>query len=143
MFRNAAAKLDVAFPTRIQCGIVAQKEARMNWILKFTIAAMMVFALAAAAQQTSTMPSVDEHMKFLTTQLDLTADQQAKLRPIVQRMQESAEKVTEDESLTSDARHEKLKALHEKALKEARGYLNPDQQQKLDSLEKNPHPDAH
>jgi len=115
----------------------------MNRIRTFAIAMVMTIALGAMGQQTSTTPSLDDHMKFLSTQLDLTADQQAKIRPIVKEMQESAEKVRQDETLSMEQRHEKLKAVHMKAIKQADQYLSAEQQQKLDALQNQPHPDAH
>ncbi|HEY3930149.1 MAG TPA: hypothetical protein VGL89_17385 [Candidatus Koribacter sp.] len=116
----------------------------MNWIRKIAITTMLIFAMAAAAQQMTTkMPSVDEHLKVLSAKLDLTADQQAKIRPILEEIQASAEKVMEDPNLTADARHEKLRALHVKAAKEAREYLSTEQQEKMDAMMQEPHPDAH
>lgn len=115
----------------------------MNWIRKVTIGAVVLCALGAMAQQPSTMPSLDDHMKLLSTQLDLTPDQQAKIRPLVKEMQESAEKVKHDQSLSADQRHEKLKALHKKTLNDAKQYLTTEQQQKLNALAENPHPDQH
>ena len=113
----------------------------MNRIRKFAIGAVMLIALGAMAQQTTTTtPSVDDHLKWLSTQLNLSAEQQAKLRPIVQKMQDGMEKIRQDQSLTPEARHEKMQALHTEAVKEAQPYLSSEQQQKLDELAKEPHP---
>ena len=115
----------------------------MNRIRTLIFLIALGVALGAMAQQTSTMPSVDDHMKFLTAQLSLTADQQSKLRPIVKEMQDSAEQVRQDQQLSEDQRHEKLRTLHAKAIKNAKQYLTSEQQQKLDTLMNNPHPDMH
>lgn len=88
----------------------------------------------------SSAAKVDEHLKFLSEKLDLTADQQAKMRPILEQMFDDRQKVVQDTSLSSEAREEKEKALHEKADKQARKFLSDDQKKKLDELERQPHP---
>ncbi len=114
----------------------------MNRIRSAAIALVMLLSFAALAQQTQ-MPSVDDHLAWLTTQLNLTADQQTKLRPIVQKMQDNMQKVNNDQTLSDDARHQKMQAVHSEAIKAARPYLTAEQQQKLDELAKNPHPVEH
>lgn len=85
-------------------------------------------------------PSAEDHLKMLTEKLDLTADQQTKIRPILQKMLDARQKVMQDNNLSDEARQEKMKSLHEDASKKARKYLNEDQKKKLDELEQQPHP---
>src|SRR5437879_516116 len=59
----------------------------------------------------SATPSAEQHLKILSEKLDLTADQQRKIRPILQQMFESRQKIIQDNSLSSQAREEKEKAL--------------------------------
>jgi hypothetical protein len=73
-------------------------------------------------------------MQLLTERLDLTADQQAKIRPIVQRMFEDRQKLDEDKSLSDAERHQKMMAMHDHATRQAKRYLNDDQKKKLDEL---------
>jgi Spy/CpxP family protein refolding chaperone len=126
------------------------KESTMNRFRIFAIATTLIVALAAPAQQTaqqsgmpSTMPSVDQHLKALAEKLDLTPDQQAKAKPILQEMQDGMAKLNQDQSLSPEERHEKSKPLHMKADKQIREFLTDDQKKKLDQLEQQPHPELH
>lgn len=118
----------------------------MNRFRLLAIAAILMVAFAALAQQPATHASeaspsakVDGHLQMLSQKLDLTADQQEKLRPVLQQLFEGQQKIVEDTSLSSEQRQQQMKALHEKADKEARQFLNDDQKKKLDELERQPH----
>ena len=89
----------------------------------------------------SAMPTVDQHLKALSEKLDLTPEQQAKFRPILQRMQDQSQNVMRDTTLSDQARHDKMKSIHDKAEKQARPLLNDEQKKKLNELEQQPHPD--
>ena len=91
----------------------------------------------------ATLPTIEQHLKMLTEKLDLTAEQQAKIRPILQRMQEEWQSVMRDTSLSEQARHDKMKSVRDKADKQARPILDKEQQKKLDDLEQESHPDSH
>jgi hypothetical protein len=129
----------------------------MNHFRLLAIGTMLTFALISPAQQTSPKPgdtgkqhqgqpveqnaasNADQHLKMLSEKLSLSVDQQAKIRPILQQMMDARQKLMQDSSLSTEAREEKEKTLHEKASKQARKYLNDDQKQKLDQLEQEPH----
>jgi len=123
----------------------------MNRIRLFAIGSMLLFALAVLAHQTGTaqnahghgMPSVDDHLKMLSEKLDLTSDQQMKIRPILQELQDSAQKLMQDQSLSQEERRAQHKAQMKVADRKARAFLNDDQKKKLDALEEESHPDAH
>jgi hypothetical protein len=87
----------------------------------------------AQARQDQASP-VDQHMQALTERLDLTADQQAKLRPIVQRMFDDRQKLEEDKSLSDAERHKKMMVMHEKATRQAKQFLNDAQKKTLDEM---------
>jgi Spy/CpxP family protein refolding chaperone len=130
----------------------------MNRYRYLAIGSMLVVALTLFAQQGataaantdkdepgqpaahSTVSNVDQHLTFLSEKLDLTAGQQAKMRPILQQMFDDRQKIMQDATLSSEARAEKEKALHEKADQQARKFLSEDQKKKLDELEQQPHP---
>jgi Spy/CpxP family protein refolding chaperone len=86
---------------------------------------------------------VEQHLKLLTEKLDLTRDQQAKVKPILQELNDAAEKVMKDESTTPDERMEKMRPLHERADKQIRKILSDEQQKKLDQFESEAHPEMH
>lgn len=120
----------------------------MNRIRLLAIGTVLVFALSTAAQQTATspdahvagIPSVEGHLKALSEKLDLTADQQAKARPIMQEMHDSMQKLADDTSLTDEERMAGQKPIRAKADKQIRVFLADDQKKKLDELEGLPHP---
>jgi protein CpxP len=120
----------------------------MNRFRLLVIGTMLTVALAVVAQQPTTKPEdkpsgVDVHLKFLSERLDLTTAQQAKLRPIIQEMQDDAEKIMQDDKLSAAERKDKMHACHDKADKNAREFLTDDQKKKLDQLEAEPHAEHH
>ncbi len=123
----------------------------MNRIRLLAIGTVLLFALSTVAQQSTTSPDahaaaaapVEEHLKVLSQKLDLTADQQEKVRPILQEMHDGSQKLDDDQTLTPDQRQAGMKPLIMKADKEIREVLNNDQKQKLDELEAQMHPAPH
>lgn len=113
----------------------------MNRIRLILIATTLVFALATAAQQAPAhhMPSVDEHVKVLAEKLDLTADQQAKIKPIIQQMQDANQSAMNDTSLSPDERTKRTHEAMMTADKKVRTYLTDEQKKKLDDLEQQMH----
>lgn len=125
----------------------------MNRFRYMAIGMLLVVALGVSAQQTAASPAgsdkaehgqtgvsaLDQHMKILTERLELTADQQAKLRPIVKEFLDGRQKLVADQSLTDETRSQKIRALHAKAEKEARGICTDEQKKKLDELEAEQH----
>jgi hypothetical protein len=98
---------------------------------------------AEAAQQKPGQPSaqnaVDQHMKALTERIGLSVEQQAQMRPILQQMMDARQKLMQDSSLSEEARHEKMKTMHERADKQARTFLSDEQKKKLDEFEQEAH----
>ena len=115
----------------------------MNRFRYLGIGITLLVALAASAQQTAAsqvaLSPIDQHLKMLTERLDLTADQQVKLRPILKEFLDGRQKLINDQSLSEEERHEKIKALHAKADKQARTICTDDQKKKLDELEQQMH----
>ncbi len=129
----------------------------MNRIRLLAIGTMLMFALTAAGQQASGngtakgapggdhsgVPTVEGQQKFLAAKLDLTADQQDKIKPILQELHDATVKLVNDESISSDERLSKLRDAHYAADKKIRTILNDDQKKKLDQVEQEPHPELH
>jgi Spy/CpxP family protein refolding chaperone len=125
----------------------------MNRTRLLALAAMLMFALTTVAQQADTnsdahaahdsAPNVEKHTKLLTEKLDLTSDQQTKIKPILQEMQDATQKSMQDESMSRDERMDNVKASRYKADKKIREMLTDDQKKKLDQLEQEPHPELH
>jgi Spy/CpxP family protein refolding chaperone len=137
----------------------------MNRIRLLAIATMVMFALTMVGQQAATqtdrpadrsaknehsqdgensgVPTVEGHLKMLTEKLDLSGDQQAKARPILQEMHDAMQKVMQNKNMSGEERTSKLRACHLKADKKMREILNDDQKKKLDQLEQDAHMDLH
>lgn len=108
------------------------------------IGMILTLALAALAQQTGNvqggthrheMPSVEDHLKTLSGKLDLTADQQTKIRPALQEMHDSMQKLMQNQSLSPQEKHARHQELFETADRKTRKFLNDDQKKKLDEME--------
>jgi len=125
----------------------------MNHFRLLATGAMLMFALICPAQQTAGVPpdpgkqheqsAADAHLRALSERLELSADQQVKIKPILEQMLAAREKIRQDDSLSSEARQEKEKSLHDKADKQVRKFLSEEQKRKLDQLEQEPHPAMH
>lgn len=124
----------------------------MNRIRLLAIGAVAMFALTVVAQQTTSsnaqggsggVPAVQNYLKLLTEKLDLNADQQAKVKPILQEMHDATQKFVQDESMSRDERMDNVRACRYKADREIRKILNDEQKKKLDQLEQEPHPELH
>lgn len=109
--------------------------------VRIAMGIVLLFALAVFAQEAHnghaghTMPSADQHLKMLSEKLDLTADQQAKARPILQEMTDGAQKAMNDESVSQDQRMKNAHAVMQQADKKLRTILTDEQKTKLDEME--------
>jgi len=81
------------------------------------------------------VPSVDDQLKNLTNKLNLTADQQAKIKPLLEDQRQEAQSVMSDTSLSQDDRRSKMRSLHESSNAKIRGVLSDDQKKKFDALQ--------
>jgi len=114
----------------------------MNRVRSLVVASLFLITFAAYAaagttakpEQQNAASAVDQHMQMLTARLDLTDDQQSKIKPVVQQMLESRQKLLDDKSLTDEQRHQKMHALHDEAISQVREYLTDEQNKKLDEL---------
>jgi len=128
----------------------------MNRFRSLALVTMLAAALVASThytanaattddkqEQQNSSSRVDQHLRVLSEKLELTADQQAELRPIIQKMFDSQQKLMQDKSLSDEERHQKMRTLHESAAREARQYLNDNQNKKLEQLETDSHHPSH
>jgi Spy/CpxP family protein refolding chaperone len=133
----------------------------MNRFRLLAIGTMLMFALTAPAQQTPTgpgstdkdangqhgaqggLPTVEQHLKVLTEKLDLTGEQQARIKPILQELHDATLKIVEDKSLSHEERLAKVRPQRYKADKQIREILSDDQKKKLDQYLQGSHPEMH
>jgi Spy/CpxP family protein refolding chaperone len=132
----------------------------MNRFHSLAIGAMLIFALTAPAQQAASapgatdkdehveigkqdVPNVDEQLKFLIVKLDLTADQQTKIKPILPELHDVQLKAAQDQSLSHEERLAMVRPQRLKAHDQIREILNDDQKKKFDENLQGPHPEMH
>ena len=131
----------------------------MNRLL--AIGTLLMVALTAPAQQTATkpggtdkeehgqrgaqdgVPTVKTQLKVLTEKLDLTGDQQARMKPILQKLHDATQKLVQDKSLSREERLAKVRPQRYRADKQIREFLSDDQKKKLDQYLQGPHPEMH
>jgi Spy/CpxP family protein refolding chaperone len=130
-------------PNFSQGGNMSRKFSIPVLSLAFT-ASMMVVALTSYAVQTA--PAAQEHgamggspmgpmtpearLKMLTEKLNLTEDQQAKLKPILEDQSKQMKALHDDTSLAPADKQAKMKELHESSIEKVNAILTPDQQAK-------------
>jgi periplasmic protein CpxP/Spy len=72
----------------------------------------------------------EERLKMLTEKLNLSEDQQAKLKPIIEDQAKQMKALHEDASLAPADKQAKMKALHESSIDKMTAILTPEQQAK-------------
>jgi protein CpxP len=112
-------------------------------LLAFAAGVMIVGPTSYALQ---TAPAAQEHgamggspmgpmtpenrLKMLTEKLNLTEDQQTKLKPILEDQAKQMKALHEDTSLAPADKQAKMKELHESSIEKMNAILTPDQQTK-------------
>jgi Spy/CpxP family protein refolding chaperone len=119
---------------------------------KFSIAVLpLAFAaglmvVGQTSQALQTAPAAQEHgamggpamaamtpegrLKMLTEKLNLTEDQQAKMKPILEDQAKQMKALHDDASLAPADKHAKMKELHESSTEKINAVLTADQQTK-------------
>jgi len=77
----------------------------------------------------------DEQLKHLTKQLDLTADQQAQIKPLLESQQQQAMQIHQDQSLSQQDRRSKMMAIHTDTKGKIEAVLNDTQKQKYEEMQ--------
>ena len=79
----------------------------------------------------------DMQLKHMTKQLDLSADQQSQIKPILDSRQQQMEQLRQDQSMSQEDRHQKMQAIQEDTSSKIEGVLNDTQKQKYESMQAN------
>jgi Spy/CpxP family protein refolding chaperone len=105
---------------------------------------------AAVAQDTSTPPPQGEgpghrgmdpegQLKHMTKALDLTADQQTQIKPILDSQHQQMEALHQDQSLSREDRFAKMKTIREDSKTKIEAVLNDTQKQKFEAMQERMH----
>ncbi len=79
-------------------------------------------------------PNPQRQAEMISKKLNLSADQTAKLTPILTDRAQKTQALFQDQSLTPDQRHAQMKAIHENTEQQLATVLSPDQMQQLKSM---------
>jgi len=128
----------------------------MNRIRLLAIGSMLLIAPAMLAQQTAQtggpakgaaqgvgLPDVGDQLKVLTQKLDLSVDQQPKVKTILQELRDATQKLVQGETMSDEQLLEKVRPLRMKANEQLREILSDDQKKKLDLYLQGPHSEMH
>ncbi len=80
------------------------------------------------------MESVDDQIKHLSKKLNLTDDQQAKLKPILEDQRKQIEQIHGDSSLSREDRFSKMQALRQSSDTQIKSVLTEEQQKSFDKM---------
>jgi len=78
--------------------------------------------------------SADQHLQMLSEKLNLTDDQKAKIKPILQDQMRQMKVVHEDTSLSEEQKRAKMKSVHESLHDQINAVLTPEQQTKFKQM---------
>lgn len=81
------------------------------------------------------MPSIDDQVKDLTQQLDLTDTQQTQVKTILQGQRDQMKKLMDDSSGSREDKRSKAREIHQQASAKVRELLTDEQKTKYDKLE--------
>jgi Spy/CpxP family protein refolding chaperone len=82
----------------------------------------------------ATAATRETHLQLLTEKLNLTDEQQAKLKPIFQDQEQQLKAVRDDTSLSQEQKIAKKKTIHESFHDQINSVLTPEQQDKFKQM---------
>ena len=103
--------------------------------LVFTLLIALTGLRVAAQTDTSTVDPatkamVQDKLQHISTELNLTDDQKAQLKPMLQSEVQELQAVKNDTSLSPDQKEAKAKAIHQSFKSQISNVLTPEQQKK-------------
>jgi periplasmic protein CpxP/Spy len=123
-----------------------------NQLITLALGGLLTFGAGSAlyAQDNSSQPqqqgqwvghggvhgmNSDQQLAHMTKQLDLTADQQSQIRPILQDRQQKMQALFQDQSLSREDRHSKMMAIRQDTDSRIQSVLNDEQKQKFQAMQ--------
>ena len=80
-------------------------------------------------------PSVDEQVKRLADRLNLSDDQQSKIKPILEDQRQQMTSLREDTSLSREDRMSKMRRIRESTTSKISAILNDDQKKQYEAMQ--------
>ena len=78
--------------------------------------------------------SADQRLQMMTKQLNLTADQQEKIKPMLENQSQQMQALHQDTTLSQEDRMSKMQQIRQSTNSQIKTVLNPDQQQKFEQM---------
>ncbi len=78
--------------------------------------------------------SPDQRLQMMTKQLNLTADQQEKIKPMLESQSQQMQALHQDTSLSQEDRISKMQQIRQSTNEQIKSVLNSDQQQKFEEM---------
>lgn len=79
--------------------------------------------------------SPDQRLQHLTRQLNLTDDQQQKIKPVLEQEQQQMQTLHQDTSMSQQDRWSKMQQIRQTTNDQIKAVLNPDQQKKFEEMQ--------
>jgi len=116
--------------------------------LFFTVLLFFAYSVTTRAQDAGTQESKAQaqtengmhhgqragQLERLSKELNLTDEQKAKVKPILDEQMKQMHATQEDSSLTQEQKHDKMKQIHEATHSQINDILTPEQQKKFAAL---------
>jgi protein CpxP len=116
--------------------------------LCFAVLLFFAYSVATGAQDAGTQESKPQaqtesgqhhgqranQLERLSKELNLTDDQKAKVKPILEEQTKQMKTMREDSTLTEDQKREKMKLIHQSTHSQINDILTPEQQKKFEQL---------
>ena len=83
--------------------------------------------------------STDERLAHMTQMLNLTTDQQAKIRPILDNESQQMQTLRSDSSMSREDKMTKMRSIRENSMTQITPILTPDQQKKWEQMQSSAH----
>lgn len=81
------------------------------------------------------MMTPDQRLQHMTKMLDLSQDQQTKIKPMLEQEQDQMQKLRSDTSMTRQDRMSKMMEIRQSTNKQINGVLNSSQQKKWEEMQ--------
>jgi periplasmic protein CpxP/Spy len=78
--------------------------------------------------------SADQRLQMMTKQLNLTTDQQEKIKPLLESQNQQMQALHQDTSLSQEDRMSKMRQIRQSTNDQIKSVLNADQQQKFEEM---------
>ena len=107
----------------------------MKRLISSVVMLVMLTTMASFAGEHGKKMTVDEKISWMSKELNLTADQQTKLKPILESQQQQIETVWKDSSLTEEAKMAKKTEIKSSTSSQINALLTTEQQAKYATLQ--------